>query len=60
MTTSELELKARRFTARMNRRQLCKLHEIIEDFIDGRDIDRIRARKEKLIPHKEVKAMLGL
>jgi hypothetical protein len=62
MTTSELALKTKRFTARMNRRQLCKVYEIIEELIDSQDVDRILKRKEsgkeKWVSHETVKAKL--
>jgi predicted DNA-binding protein len=66
MTTTELTLKARRFTAKMSVTELRKTHaiieEMIEDAIDARDAARISKRiregKEKTFTHEEVKAML--
>jgi hypothetical protein len=62
MTTSELELKTKRFTARMSDKQLAKLHEIIEDIFDTRAVKDFRERrakgKVKLTPMTEVEAEL--
>ena len=62
MTASELELKTKRFTAKLNDKQLAKVHEIIEDIRDVRAYDRARkelnAGRAKLMTHEEVKAML--
>ena len=64
MTASQLELKVNRLTAKMTRKQLCKVHELIEEMIDARDIDRVmkdmKSGKTKWVSHEDAKAMLGL
>ncbi|MDR1144527.1 MAG: hypothetical protein LBK71_00105 [Verrucomicrobiales bacterium] len=63
MTATELELKAKRFTAKMNDKQLGRLHEIIEDIRDVRAYDharkRLAASDGKTVPWETVKARLG-
>ena len=62
MTTTELELKTKRFTAKLNNRQVAKLHEIIEDILDARAVDNFRKRRDagkaRLIPMAELEAEL--
>ena len=58
MTATELELKARRFTAKMNNRELDKLIGIIEDIRDVRAVERSIAGKFRSVPGEEVEARL--
>ncbi|MDR1145493.1 MAG: hypothetical protein LBK71_05085 [Verrucomicrobiales bacterium] len=58
MTTTELELKTRRFTARMSDQQVARLHEVIEDILDERAFDRSAAGNFKSVPGEEVEARL--
>jgi hypothetical protein len=58
MTTSELELKTRRFAARMNDKELSKAQEILDDIRLIRRADAISAQKNKLVPWEVIKARL--
>lgn len=62
MTMKELRLKTHRFTAKMTRRELCKVMDIIEEKLEVMAYDK--AHKEwvkggcKTVPHEKVLAML--
>ena len=59
MTTTELELKTRRFAAKMSDKQVASLHEIIEDILDARAVERSLAGKGgKTVSWKVVEADL--
>jgi hypothetical protein len=55
MTASELELKTRRFTAKMSDKELDKLIGIIEDIRDARSIERSLAGGFKTTPWEEIR-----
>ncbi len=62
MTTAQLQLEAERLVNDFTPRQLEKIQEMIEDFLDAqasnRIMKRIKAGKEKLIPWEAVDAKL--
>jgi hypothetical protein len=58
MTTSELELKTRRFTAKLNDRELKKTIALIEEVLDERTFDRSVAGRLPSRPWTEIRAEL--
>jgi hypothetical protein len=59
MTVTELELKARRFAAKMSDKELDKLIGIIEDIRDARAIERSLAKRQPSVSGEDMETYLA-